>query len=80
MDSDTGLSRGFGFIYLDEQAVFDRIMKEDHFLDGRRLDCNIACKRSEAPTSIREKEYKRVFVGGISTGTDAGTPKFDNDL
>ena len=38
----------------------------EHTINGRTIDCNIACTKEEAPSSIKEMKKKKIFVGGLS--------------
>lgn len=69
-DKSTGLCKGYGFITCDDSTTFRRIMKQrEHRINGRIIDCNIACKKTDAPESIKNLKKKKIFVGGLSHGT-----------
>lgn len=39
MDRHTGRPRGFGFITFADPAVADKVLEEDHVIDGRAVSC-----------------------------------------
>ncbi|XP_016128258.1 heterogeneous nuclear ribonucleoprotein A/B-like isoform X2 [Sinocyclocheilus grahami] len=63
MDSNTGRSRGFGFILFKEAESVDRVLEQkEHRLDGRQIDP----KRAMA---IKKEPAKKIFVGGLNPET-----------
>ncbi|XP_056302644.1 heterogeneous nuclear ribonucleoprotein A/Bb [Danio aesculapii] len=63
MDSNTGRSRGFGFILFKESESVDRVLQQkEHRLDGRQIDP----KRAMA---IKKEPVKKIFVGGLNPET-----------
>lgn len=53
-----------------DDITFKRIMQQkEHRINGRILDCNIACKKSNAPKEIKELKRRKVFVGGLARNT-----------
>lgn len=61
---------------MESQPTYTRILNGRHVVNGRILDCNIACKRVEAPKEIREKALKKMFVGGLPKGIESGKTPF----
>lgn len=54
--------------------MFNRILEQkEHLIQGRKIDCNIACKKKNAPDEIKNLKKKKVFVGGLTSETDNGT-------
>ncbi|XP_016374608.1 heterogeneous nuclear ribonucleoprotein A/B-like isoform X1 [Sinocyclocheilus rhinocerous] len=63
MDSNTGRSRGFGFILFKEAESVDKVLEQkEHRLDGRQIDP----KRAMA---IKKEPAKKIFVGGLNPET-----------
>lgn len=72
IDKEKGINKGYGFIHCGNEITFERIIRTEHFVRGRKLDCNIACKKVDAPHEIREKIRKKIFVGGLSKNSTRG--------
>ncbi|KAI5096783.1 heterogeneous nuclear ribonucleoprotein A/B-like isoform X1 [Silurus meridionalis] len=63
MDSNTGRSRGFGFILFKEAASVERVLQQkEHRLDGRQIDPKKAMAMKKDPV-------KKIFVGGLNPET-----------
>ena len=72
INRETKLSKGYGFLHMNCEKTFKRILEAKHTVKGRRLDCNIACKKTDAPLEIREKFKRKIFVGGLPKNTSQG--------
>ncbi|KAI8885017.1 hypothetical protein K501DRAFT_293755 [Backusella circina FSU 941] len=59
-DTVTNRSRGFGFLTMKESADVDKIVSQDHELDGKKIDPKHAIPRDE------QDKTEKIFVGGIS--------------
>uniref|UniRef100_A0A8C7Q033 RRM domain-containing protein n=1 Tax=Oncorhynchus mykiss TaxID=8022 RepID=A0A8C7Q033_ONCMY len=60
MDSNTGRSRGFGFILFQTAASVDKVLEQkEHRLDGRQIDPKKAMAMKKEPA-------KKIFVGGLN--------------
>ncbi|TSL04383.1 Heterogeneous nuclear ribonucleoprotein A/B [Bagarius yarrelli] len=63
MDSNTGRSRGFGFILFKEAASVERVLQQkEHRLDGRQIDPKKAMAMKKDPVM-------KIFVGGLNPET-----------
>lgn len=70
-DKSTGLCKGYGFVTCGNEVTFRRIMdQEEHKINGRIIDCNIACKKESAPEKIKNLKKKKIFVGGLTPQTN----------
>lgn len=81
-DKNTGLCKGYGFLTCGNDLTFKRIMQQkEHRINGRIIDCNIACKKCNAPKEIQDLKKRKVFVGGLTHDTNnskANCSKFRN--
>ncbi|KAI8985458.1 hypothetical protein BDB01DRAFT_842909 [Pilobolus umbonatus] len=59
-DPTTHRSRGFGFLTMKENSAIDKIVSQEHHLDGKRIDPKRAVPRDE------QDKTEKIFVGGIS--------------
>lgn len=63
IDSNSGRSRGFGFVLFIDPASVDRVLEvKEHKLDGRQIDP----KRAMA---VKKEGIKKIFVGGLNPET-----------
>ncbi|XP_051961856.1 heterogeneous nuclear ribonucleoprotein A/B-like [Xyrauchen texanus] len=63
IDSNTGRSRGFGFILFNDPGSVDKVLQQnEHRLDGRQIDP----KRAMA---MKKEPMKKIFVGGLNPET-----------
>lgn len=58
-DSNTGRSRGFGFLTFKDPKSVDEVIKKDHILDGKLIDPKRAIAKDE------QERVGKIFVGGI---------------
>lgn len=68
-DTNTGRSRGFGFLTFDEPTSVDEVVKTQHILDGKVIDPKRAIPREE------QDKTGKIFVGGI--GADVRPKEFE---
>ncbi|AQZ11417.1 HRP1 (YOL123W) [Zygosaccharomyces parabailii] len=68
-DTNTGRSRGFGFLTFDSSSSVDEVVKTQHILDGKVIDPKRAIPREE------QDKTGKIFVGGI--GADVRPKEFE---
>nr|CAN67089.1 hypothetical protein VITISV_033546 [Vitis vinifera] len=64
MDRHTGRPRGFGFITFADPAVADKVLEEDHVIDGRAVEVKKTVPR-EGMEVRGVSKTRKIFVGGI---------------
>ncbi|XP_019436500.1 PREDICTED: heterogeneous nuclear ribonucleoprotein 1-like [Lupinus angustifolius] len=64
MDKHSGRPRGFGFVTFTDSAVADKVLAQEHTIDGRVVEVKRTVPRGdmEATAVFRTK---KIFVGGI---------------
>ncbi|KAJ2959585.1 hypothetical protein NQ176_g11108 [Zarea fungicola] len=62
-DSNTGRSRGFGFLTFKDAKTVNIVMVKEHYLDGKIIDPKRAIPRDE------QEKTSKIFVGGVSQDT-----------
>nr|XP_043617952.1 heterogeneous nuclear ribonucleoproteins A2/B1-like [Erigeron canadensis] len=65
MDKITGRPRGFGFVTFANSADADKVLEQDHVIDGRPVEVKRTVPREDAQGSRGVSRTKKVFVGGI---------------
>ncbi|CCF57161.1 hypothetical protein KAFR_0C01680 [Kazachstania africana CBS 2517] len=68
-DSNTGRSRGFGFLTFEHPSSVDEVVKTQHILDGKVIDPKRSIPREE------QDKTGKIFVGGI--GADVRPKEFE---
>ncbi|BFZ65101.1 hypothetical protein YB2330_006264 [Saitoella coloradoensis] len=62
-DGVSGRSRGFGFLTFENPESVDKVVAQEHYLDGKRVDPKRAIPREE------QSQTSKIFVGGVSPET-----------
>ena len=52
-DKKTGQPRGFAFVTLEDASMVDRIVADEHTIDGRLVDVKAAVSKDKAPGRSR---------------------------
>lgn len=67
VDRVSGRSRCFGFITMKEQEDIDKLLSQEHVLDGKKVDCKQAVPRETVTIQPPQDLYrtKKMFVGGL---------------
>eukprot|EP00249_Psilotum_nudum_P011867 c23431_g3_i1 orf=270-1289(+) len=61
-DRSTGNPRGFGFVTYSDSSVCDRVMEDNHVIDGRTVEVKKSVPRD---SMAKGPKTKKIFVGGI---------------
>ncbi|XWS51710.1 hypothetical protein CRYUN_Cryun11dG0007000 [Craigia yunnanensis] len=66
-DRYTGQPRGFGFITYADPSVVDKVIEDDHVINGKQVEI----KRTIPKGSSQSKDFKtkKIFIGGIPSST-----------
>ncbi|KAF9685147.1 hypothetical protein SADUNF_Sadunf03G0024200 [Salix dunnii] len=63
-DRHSGRPRGFGFVTFADPAVADRVLEEEHVIDGRAVEVKRTVPREDMDVKGVTRT-KKIFVGGI---------------
>ncbi|KAF0901817.1 hypothetical protein E2562_006451 [Oryza meyeriana var. granulata] len=63
-DKHTKMPRGFGFVTFLDPSVIDRVLQDEHTIDGRTVEVKRTVPREEMSSKVGPKTRK-IFVGGI---------------
>lgn len=70
-DSDTGKSKGFGFVTYETEEEADQCMNErPHNLNNRTIDVKRAVSREESMKPGAHVQVKKIFIGGVREDVD----------
>ncbi|KAK6914742.1 RNA recognition motif domain [Dillenia turbinata] len=64
MDRHTGRPRGFGFVTFADVSIADKVLEEEHVIDGRAVEVKRTVPREDMQVRGVSKT-KKIFVGGI---------------
>lgn len=73
-DKHTRKPRGFGFVTFSDPSVIDRVLEDEHNIDGRTVEVKRTVPREEMSTKDGPKTRK-IFVGGIPASLTEGKLK-----
>ncbi len=65
-DKKSKLPKGYAFVTLANHHLLPKLVMEEHEIEGRRIDCQIASKKGEKQAWKEEQKRRRVFVTGLS--------------
>ncbi|KAJ0895685.1 putative RNA recognition motif domain, nucleotide-binding alpha-beta plait domain superfamily [Helianthus annuus] len=65
MDKITGRPRGFGFVTFANPTDADKVLDQDHIIDGRPVEVKRTVPREDTQGSRGVSRTKKIFVGGI---------------
>ncbi|KAM0031966.1 putative RNA recognition motif domain, nucleotide-binding alpha-beta plait domain superfamily [Helianthus debilis subsp. tardiflorus] len=65
MDKITGRPRGFGFVTFANPTDADKVLDQDHIIDGRSVEVKRTVPREDTQGSRGVSRTKKIFVGGI---------------
>ncbi|CAL5048323.1 unnamed protein product [Urochloa decumbens] len=63
-DKHTKMPRGFGFVTFSDPSVIDRVLEDEHVINGRTVEVKRTVPKEEMSTKDGPKT-KKIFVGGI---------------
>jgi RNA recognition motif-containing protein len=65
-NSQTGLSKGFAFVFFVHPNSTDKVLKlSDHYILGRKIDCQLAQEKHQKKEYALNSEGKRLYVGKL---------------
>ncbi|CAH8355911.1 unnamed protein product [Eruca vesicaria subsp. sativa] len=67
-DRKTGQPRGFGFVTYADLSVVDKVMEDNHIINGKQVEIKRTIPRGSM--SSNEFKTKKIFVGGIPSTVD----------
>jgi heterogeneous nuclear ribonucleoprotein A1/A3 len=62
-DRLTKKPRGFGFITYSDPSVVDRVIEDEHVINGKQVEIKRTIPKGAAP--LKDFKTKKIFVGGI---------------
>ena len=78
-DPTKGISKGYGFVTIKDSPWTQQIVSQRNMIAGRRIECEVASKKSEKTISKDEKKRRKLYISRIPfTLTDAEFENFFN--
>ncbi|CAF1859181.1 unnamed protein product [Brassica oleracea var. botrytis] len=68
-DRKTGQPRGFGFVTYADSSVVDKLIQDNHIINGKQVEIKRTIPRGSMSSS-NEIKTKKIFVGGIPSTVD----------
>lgn len=65
-DKHTQMPRGFGFVTFADPCVIDKVLEDEHVIDGRTVEVKHTVPRDNMSSKGGSKT-KKIFIGGIPT-------------
>ncbi|CAL9061562.1 unnamed protein product [Musa banksii] len=65
-DKNTHMPRGFGFVTFADPSVIDKVLEDEHVIDGRMVEVKRTVPREDMPSKAGNRTRK-IFVGGLPT-------------
>ncbi|KAK9119822.1 hypothetical protein Scep_017915 [Stephania cephalantha] len=70
-DRRSGQPRGFGFITYADPSVVDKVIQDDHIINGKQVEIKRTIPKGASMNS-KDFKTKKIFVGGIPTTLGEG--------
>lgn len=64
-DRSTGLTKGYGFVTLEDGEKVKQVTHQTNIICGRRVECQIASKKSDKQRVDEERRMRKVYVSRI---------------
>ncbi|CAO2207113.1 unnamed protein product [Urochloa humidicola] len=64
-DRHTSQPRGFGFITYSDPAVVDKVIEDDHVINGKPVEIKRTIPKGAMQSSSKDFKTKKIFVGGL---------------
>lgn len=64
-DRHTSQPRGFGFITYSDPAVVDKVIEDNHVINGKQVEIKRTIPKGSVQSSSKDFKTKKIFVGGL---------------
>ncbi|KAH6790106.1 RNA-binding family protein [Perilla frutescens var. frutescens] len=65
LDKISGRPRGFGFVTFSDPEVADKVLQEEHIIDGRAVEVKRTVPREDMQGRGGVSKTRKIFVGGL---------------